>query len=221
MLPRFNSKRNAIANMIVCGGDFVRCLCYALELINALAMDIAVFIQDLHFFVIGGNEENELILATTLQGFVDAVSLLRNNVEKMEALENIDLILLCLDEIVDGGRTLFAAWLLQLPHMYDDHMMEPYKGVPFGRLSPHVFAIADVAFREMIYEGKSNSITVDGESGAGNIEFAKGIEIDSSILKDDKSKFHLQMIAELLMCDAVALEDALLKQISSESAQSH
>ncbi|GMP36369.1 hypothetical protein CsSME_00008514 [Camellia sinensis var. sinensis] len=45
----------------------------------------------------------------------------------------------------------------------------------------------------------------------GNIEFAKGIEIDSSILKDDKSKFHLQTIAELLMCDAVALEDALLK----------
>ncbi|KAL7234939.1 hypothetical protein ACSBR1_018416 [Camellia fascicularis] len=46
-----------------------------------------------------------------------------------------------------------------------------------------------------------------------NIEFAKGIEIDSSILKDDKSKFHLQTIAELLMCDAVALEDALLKQV--------
>lgn len=35
----------------------------------------------------------------------------------------------------------------RLPHMYDDHMMEPYKGAPFGRLSPHVFAIADVAFR--------------------------------------------------------------------------
>ncbi|THG13573.1 hypothetical protein TEA_007836 [Camellia sinensis var. sinensis] len=47
----------------------------------------------------------------------------------------------------------------------------------------------------------------------GNIEFAKGIEIDSSILKDDKSKFHLQTTAELLMCDAVALEDALLKRV--------
>ncbi|CAL5443801.1 unnamed protein product [Camellia sinensis] len=65
------------------------------------------FIQDLHFFVTGGDEENELILATALQGFVDAVSLLlRNNVEKMEALENLDLILLCLDEIVDGGMIL-------------------------------------------------------------------------------------------------------------------
>ncbi|KAG6701332.1 hypothetical protein I3842_08G160100, partial [Carya illinoinensis] len=61
------------------------------------------FVQDLHFFVTGGEDENELILATVPQGFFDAVGLLlRGNVEK-EALENLDLILLCLDEIVDGG----------------------------------------------------------------------------------------------------------------------
>ncbi|KAA8540274.1 hypothetical protein F0562_024163 [Nyssa sinensis] len=65
------------------------------------------FIQDLHFFVTGGEDENELILASVLQGFFDSVTLLlRNNVEKMEALENLDLILLCLDEIVDGGMIL-------------------------------------------------------------------------------------------------------------------
>ncbi|CAI9114361.1 OLC1v1015069C1 [Oldenlandia corymbosa var. corymbosa] len=65
------------------------------------------FVQDLHFFVTGGDEENELILATVLQGFFDAVTLLlRNNVEQKEALENLDLILLCLDEIVDGGMIL-------------------------------------------------------------------------------------------------------------------
>ncbi|PQP95509.1 coatomer subunit zeta-2-like [Prunus yedoensis var. nudiflora] len=65
------------------------------------------FIQDLHFFVTGGDDENELILATVLQGFFDAVALLlRNNVDKREALENLDLILLCFDEIVDGGMVL-------------------------------------------------------------------------------------------------------------------
>ncbi|GMY34625.1 coatomer subunit zeta-2-like [Fagus crenata] len=65
------------------------------------------FVQDLHFFVTGGDDENELILATVLQGFFDAVSLLlRNTVDKREALENLDLILLCLDEIVDGGMIL-------------------------------------------------------------------------------------------------------------------
>lgn len=33
----------------------------------------------------------------------------------------------------------------------------------------------------------------------GNIVFAKGKEIDSSVLKDDQSRFHLNMTAELLM----------------------
>ncbi|KAG0465397.1 hypothetical protein HPP92_019561 [Vanilla planifolia] len=63
--------------------------------------------EDLHFFVTGGDNENELILATVLQGFFDAVGLiLRNNVDKRTALENLDLILLCLDEIVDEGIIL-------------------------------------------------------------------------------------------------------------------
>ncbi|KAL2510788.1 Myosin-11 [Abeliophyllum distichum] len=197
----------------------------------------------------------------------------------------------------------------RLPHLYDGHMMEQYKGAPFGELSPHVFAIADVAFRAMMTEGKSNSILVSGESGAGktettkmlmrylaylggrkgtegrtveqqvleetekyklghpksfrylnqsncyelvgisdahdylatrramdivgisqkeqdaifrvvasilhlgNVEFSKGKEADSSVLKDDKSKFHLQTVAELLMCDLNALEDAILKRV--------
>ncbi|KAE8812482.1 Coatomer subunit zeta-1 [Hordeum vulgare] len=65
------------------------------------------FVQDLHFFVSGGDEENELILASVLQGFADAIDIiLRNNVDKRTALENLDLILLCLDEIVDGGIVL-------------------------------------------------------------------------------------------------------------------
>lgn len=34
------------------------------------------FVQDLHFFVTGGEDENELILATVLQGFFDAVGFL-------------------------------------------------------------------------------------------------------------------------------------------------
>ncbi|PKA61180.1 hypothetical protein AXF42_Ash006076 [Apostasia shenzhenica] len=221
------------------------------------------------------------------------------------------------------GNILIAVNPFQrLPHLYDLHMMEQYKGAPFGELSPHVFAVADVAYRAMINEGKSNSILVSGESGAGktettkmlmrylaymggraategrtveqqvlesnpvleafgnakteiekyklgdprsfhylnqsncyelvgvndakeylatrramdivgisaqeqdaifrvvaailhigNMEFAKGQEIDSSVLKDEKSEFHLKMTAELLMCDPQALEDALCKRV--------
>ncbi|CAA3029448.1 coatomer subunit zeta-1-like [Olea europaea var. sylvestris] len=65
------------------------------------------FVQDLYFYVTGGEDENEIILAAVLQGFFDAVGiLLRGNVDKREALENLDLILLCIDEIVDGGIIL-------------------------------------------------------------------------------------------------------------------
>lgn len=47
----------------------------------------------------------------------------------------------------------------------------------------------------------------------GNIEFAKGKEMDSSVPKDEKSWFHLRTVAELLMCDSKALEDSLCKRV--------
>ncbi|XP_054801959.1 myosin-11 isoform X2 [Prosopis cineraria] len=72
------------------------------------------------------------------------------------------------------GNILIAINPFQrLPHIYDAHMMQQYKGAPFGELSPHVFAVADVAFRAMVNEGKSNSILVSGESGAGKTETTK------------------------------------------------
>ncbi|XP_041004657.1 myosin-17-like isoform X1 [Juglans microcarpa x Juglans regia] len=72
------------------------------------------------------------------------------------------------------GNILIAVNPFQrLPHLYDTHMMEQYKGAAFGELSPHVFAVADVAYRAMINDGKSNSILVSGESGAGKTETTK------------------------------------------------
>ncbi|KAL3516640.1 hypothetical protein ACH5RR_023542 [Cinchona calisaya] len=47
----------------------------------------------------------------------------------------------------------------------------------------------------------------------GNVDFIKGKDVDSSKLKDEISLFHLQTVAELLMCNEKALEDSLCKRV--------
>ncbi|KAG6419300.1 hypothetical protein SASPL_121516 [Salvia splendens] len=62
------------------------------------------FIEDLHFYVTGGEEENEVLLATVLEAVLGAIFIvLKKKVNKMEALTHLDLVLLCLDETIDGG----------------------------------------------------------------------------------------------------------------------
>ncbi|KAG2654452.1 protein OPAQUE1 [Panicum virgatum] len=61
----------------------------------------------------------------------------------------------------------------RLPHLYNEYMMEQYKGVRLGELSPHVFAVADASYRAMVNESRSQSILVSGESGAGKTETTK------------------------------------------------
>ncbi|CAL5206920.1 unnamed protein product [Lathyrus oleraceus] len=73
-----------------------------------------------------------------------------------------------------SGNILIAINPFQnLPHLYEASVMKRYKGEKMGSLSPHVFAIAEAAYRAMITEEKSNSILVSGESGAGKTETTK------------------------------------------------
>ena len=52
-----------------------------------------------------------------------------------------------------------------LPHLYGEHMMNQYRGVEIGDYAPHVYAIADAAYRQMRKEGKGQSILVRGRAG--------------------------------------------------------
>ena len=59
---------------------------------------------DLLFYVIGGSQENELILMNVLNCLFDSFSIiLRKNVEKKALFDNIDMVFLILDEICDDG----------------------------------------------------------------------------------------------------------------------
>ena len=74
------------------------------------------------------------------------------------------------------GQILIAVNPFQkIPHLYDQAMMEMYGGAEQGELSPHVYAVAEAAYKQMLREGCSQSILVSGESGAGKTETAKHI----------------------------------------------
>ncbi len=65
------------------------------------------FIGDVYFYAVADVGENELILASVLQALCDSIGmLLRNVVDKKSVLESYDLVLLAMDEIVDGGIIL-------------------------------------------------------------------------------------------------------------------
>ncbi|XP_071736170.1 myosin-6-like [Rutidosis leptorrhynchoides] len=62
-----------------------------------------------------------------------------------------------------------------LPHYYANEVMEKYRGATLGELSPHPYAIAHAAYRQMVEEEISQSILVSGESGAGKTESTKNL----------------------------------------------
>ncbi|URD91376.1 myosin-2 heavy chain, non muscle, partial [Musa troglodytarum] len=70
-----------------------------------------------------------------------------------------------------AGPVLVAINPFKEVHLYGNEYIEAYKRKSIN--SPHVYAIADTAIREMIRDDINQSIVISGESGAGKTETAK------------------------------------------------
>jgi myosin-6 len=60
-----------------------------------------------------------------------------------------------------------------IKNLYSGSTIKAYDGKSLGTMPPHVFAIADKAFRDMKVMKQSQSVIVSGESGAGKTESTK------------------------------------------------
>ena len=62
---------------------------------------------DLFFYVLGSGQENELLLMSVLDCLFNAVTqILRKNVDKKALFDNLEVVMLALDEMIDGGMIM-------------------------------------------------------------------------------------------------------------------
>lgn len=71
------------------------------------------------------------------------------------------------------GTTLIAVNPYARLPLYSKETLDSYVGQPIGRMPPHVFAVAEDAFRAMMDFSEPQSVLVSGESGAGKTETTK------------------------------------------------
>lgn len=60
-----------------------------------------------------------------------------------------------------------------MPHLYTPEKRAFYSGKKQGVLAPHPYAIADMAYRQLLRDRKNQALIISGESGAGKTETAK------------------------------------------------
>lgn len=58
-------------------------------------------------------------------------------------------------------------------NLYDSDVIKTYRNVSFYELPPHIYAVADVAYRSMRRDLADQCVLISGESGAGKTEASK------------------------------------------------
>ncbi|KAG0174050.1 Myosin type-2 heavy chain 1 [Apophysomyces sp. BC1034] len=112
-----------------------------------------------------------------------------------------------------SGIVLIAANPFARVPLYEPEVIQQYSGRRRGELEPHLFAIAEDAYRCMIREKSNQTIVVSGESGAGKTVSAKYImryfataDDKESTGKDSKSGEGMTEVEEMILATNPIME---------------
>ncbi|KAG0364687.1 Myosin type-2 heavy chain 1 [Gamsiella multidivaricata] len=110
-----------------------------------------------------------------------------------------------------SGIVLIAANPFARVNLYSQDIIQAYSGRRRGELEPHLFAIAEDAYRCMIRDEKNQTIVVSGESGAGKTVSAKFImryfaTADDSDRDQDLSKVGMSETEEQILATNPIME---------------
>eukprot|EP00026_Physarum_polycephalum_P000058 Phypoly_transcript_00058.p1 GENE.Phypoly_transcript_00058~~Phypoly_transcript_00058.p1 ORF type:complete len:2549 (-),score=561.62 Phypoly_transcript_00058:70-7716(-) len=112
------------------------------------------------------------------------------------------------------GKILIAINPYARLALFGKDMIRAYFGQPLGALAPHVYAIAQDAFKDMRIEGTSQSILVSGESGAGKTETTKFLlqyfAAMGNLLKSQSNPHHKGK-SETRVFDSKSIEERVLE----------
>ncbi|GAA54503.1 myosin heavy chain [Clonorchis sinensis] len=113
--------------------------------------------------------------------------------------------------------------------IYNDEIIEWYKGKRRHERPPHIYAIADAAYRSMLQDREDQSILCTGESGAGKTENTKKvIQYLASVAASAKtqktttanviSKLHGELEAQLLKANPILEAFGNAKTIKNDNS---
>ena len=107
-------------------------------------------------------------------------------------------------------------WQVSQP-LYAESLLMRYRGVQFGELPPHVYAIAEDAYQQVLSEQRNQSILISGESGAGKTESVKIMMQYLAVVSKtgDQNKVAAQVLASNPLLEAFGNAKTLRNDNSS------
>nr|XP_046208191.1 unconventional myosin-Vc-like isoform X1 [Oncorhynchus gorbuscha] len=77
-------------------------------------------------------------------------------------------------------------------HIYGDAVIQAYSGQNMGAMDPHIFAVAEEAYKQMDKNNKNQSVIVSGESGAGKTVSARYVMRYFAMVSKSSSRTHVE-----------------------------